>query len=148
MPIASRTLAKTISRRGVLGTAAALAATPAFADCQIGLLAHDKGPRVWMDLDQVELDAAYDQSVYAPLIRQILKRYASSSNETRIRLGEPKRLPLRTDRDRGARSIFRQSSERAGLRVRARRRLAERCGQGLRLSSRALCQRRRKLHRA
>ena len=92
MPIASRTLAKTISRRGVLGTAAALAATPAFADCQIGPLAHDKGPRVWMDLDQVELDAAYDQSVYAPLIRQILKRYASSSNETRIRLGEPKRF--------------------------------------------------------
>ena len=45
-----------------------------------------------MDLDQVELDAAYDQSVYAPLIRQILKRYASSSNETRIRLGEPKRF--------------------------------------------------------
>ena len=45
-----------------------------------------------MDLDQVELDAAYDQSVYAPLIRQILKRYASSSNETRARLGAPKRF--------------------------------------------------------
>ena len=92
MPIDSRTLAKTISRRSVLGTAAALAATPAFADCAIGPPAHDKGPRVWMDLDQVELDAAYDQSVYAPLIRQILKRYASSSNETRARLGAPKRL--------------------------------------------------------
>ena len=67
MPIDSRTLAKTISRRSVLGTAAALAATPAFADCAIGPPAHDKGPRVWMDLDQVELDAAYDQSVYAPI---------------------------------------------------------------------------------
>jgi arylformamidase len=92
MSIDSRTLTKTISRRGVLGSAAALAATPAFADCQIGPLAHDKGPRVWMDLDQVELDAAYDQSGYAPLIRQILKRYASSSNETRARLGAPKRF--------------------------------------------------------
>ena len=92
MPIDSRTLAKTISRRGVLGSAAALAATPVFADCAIGPPAHDKGPRVWMDMDQVELDAAYDQSVYAPLIRQILKRYASSSNETRTRVGEPKRF--------------------------------------------------------
>jgi arylformamidase len=43
-------------------------------------------------MDQVELDAAYDQSVYAPLIRQTLKRSVSSSNETRARLGEPKRL--------------------------------------------------------
>jgi len=25
-----------------------------------------KGPLVWMDMDQVELDAAYDQNVYAP----------------------------------------------------------------------------------
>jgi arylformamidase len=92
MPIDSRTFAKTISRRGMLGTAAAFAATPAFADCAIGPPKHDKGPLVWLDMDQVELDAAYDQSVYAPLIRQTLKRFVSSSNETRAHLGEPKRL--------------------------------------------------------
>jgi arylformamidase len=92
MPVDSQVFSKTISRRGVLGTAAALAATPAFADCTIGPPKHDKGPQVWMDLDQAELDAAYDQSVYAPLLRQILKRYASSSEETRARLGAPKRL--------------------------------------------------------
>jgi len=40
MPIDSRTLAKTISRRGVLGTAAAFAATPTFADSAIGPSAH------------------------------------------------------------------------------------------------------------
>src|ERR1044071_1153764 len=80
-----------VTRRAALGTTAAIAATPALADvCPIGPPAHDKGPRVWMDLDQVELDAAYDQSDYAPLIRQILKRYASSSNEARAHLGEPK----------------------------------------------------------
>jgi arylformamidase len=45
-----------------------------------------------MDMDQMELDAAYDQSAYAPLLRQILKRYASSSNEVRARVGAPKRL--------------------------------------------------------
>src|SRR5262245_1128643 len=82
-----------ISRRAVLGTAAAVVATPALAQvCPIGPPAHDKGPRVWMDMDQIELDSAYDQSVYAPLFRQTLKRYASTSNEVRARLGAPRRL--------------------------------------------------------
>ena len=50
-----------ISRRAILGTAAAMAATPALAEvCPVGPPAHDKGPRVWLDMDQVELDAAYD----------------------------------------------------------------------------------------
>src|SRR5262252_7152292 len=84
---------KRISRRGVLGTAAAFAAAPAFADvCPIGPPAHEKGPRVWMDMDQIELDAAYDQSFYAPLAGQIAKRYASRSKEARARLGDPKRF--------------------------------------------------------
>jgi arylformamidase len=84
---------KPVTRRAVLGTAAAIAATPALADvCPIGPPAHDKGPRVWMDMDQVELDAAYDQSVYSPLIGQLLKRFATSSDEARAHLGAPKRL--------------------------------------------------------
>jgi arylformamidase len=45
-----------------------------------------------MDMDQVELDAAYDQSVYSPLIGQLLKRFATSSDEARAHLGAPKRL--------------------------------------------------------
>ena len=77
----------------MLGTAAAMAVTPALAEmCPIGPPAHDKGSRVWMDMDQVELDAAYDQTAYAPLIGQILKRYATSSNETRAHLGASKRF--------------------------------------------------------
>ena len=56
-----------ISRRTMLATAAAttaaMAASPALAEgCAIGPPPHEKGPRVWMDMDQVELDAAYDQS--------------------------------------------------------------------------------------
>jgi len=82
-----------VTRRAMLGTTAAIAATPALADvCPIGPPAHDKGPRVWMDMDQVELDAAYDQSVYAPLIGQLLKRFATSSDTARAHLGAPKRL--------------------------------------------------------
>jgi arylformamidase len=83
----------TISRRSLLGTAAAMAATPAWAEeCHVGPPPHEKGPRVWMDMDQVELDASYDQAVYAPMIAQFSKRYASISETTRQRLGAPKRF--------------------------------------------------------
>jgi hypothetical protein len=69
MPERSLLPAGLISRRSLLGTAATIAATPALAEgCQIGPPPHEKGPKVWMDLDQVELDAAYDQTVYAPMI--------------------------------------------------------------------------------
>jgi len=82
-----------LSRRSLLGTAAALVATPAFADgCQVGPPPHEKGAKVWMDMDQVELDAAYDQAVYAPMIAQFNKRFASISETTRKRLGAPKRF--------------------------------------------------------
>ena len=85
--------ASLISRRSLLGTAAAMAATPALAEgCQVGPPPHEKGPKVWMDLDQVELDASYDQTVYAPMIGQFNKRFASSSETTRKRLGAPKRF--------------------------------------------------------
>src|SRR2546427_9840172 len=50
-----------------------------------------KGPRVWLDLDQAELDAAYDQSVWAPNRDQIVKRYATQSDAVRARLGAPQR---------------------------------------------------------
>lgn len=93
MPDNSQRNLKLISRRAMLGTAAAMAATPALAaGCPVGPPAHEKGPKVWMDMDQVELDAAYDQTVYAPMIGQIQKRFATSSETTRARLGAPKRL--------------------------------------------------------
>lgn len=50
-----------------------------------------KGPRVWLDMDQAELDAAYDQRIYAPNLLQIVKRYASNSESVRARLGAPRR---------------------------------------------------------
>jgi arylformamidase len=82
-----------ISRRSLLGTAAALVPTAALAEeCRVGPPPHEKGAKVWMDLDQVELDAAYDQTAYAPMIRQFNRRYASISETTRKRLGAPKRF--------------------------------------------------------
>jgi arylformamidase len=80
------------TRRTMLATAAALAASPALADdCRIGPPPHDKGPVVWQGLDQVELDAAYDQSFYAPLQAQIHRRRVANSEAVRARLGQPLR---------------------------------------------------------
>jgi arylformamidase len=80
----------TVSRRNVLGAAAAgvmLAAAPALAQQP-----RARGPRVWLDMDQTELDDAYDQSVYAPNQKQVTGRYVTNSDAVRARLGAPKRF--------------------------------------------------------
>src|SRR5882757_4852068 len=85
-----------ITRRTALGAAASVIAAPALAEqittCWVGPKAHAKGPLVFMDYDQVELDAAYDQLSYAPMGPQITARRASNSAEVRRRLGEPQRV--------------------------------------------------------
>ena len=50
-----------------------------------------QGPPVWLDMDQKELDDAYDQRVYAANMRQVLARTHRNSELVRERLG-PKRL--------------------------------------------------------
>src|ERR1700731_4584166 len=59
---------------------AARAQTPNPIPCQLGPPPHDKGPRVWMEMDQVDIDAAYDQAFYAPMGYQIQKRIAAVSD--------------------------------------------------------------------
>ena len=54
--------------------------------------AHIKGPLVWLDMDQKELDDAYDQSVYAPNQQLLTKRRAAASAAALERLGPPLRL--------------------------------------------------------
>ena len=81
-----------VSRRAVLGATAAgalLAAVPAIAQQPAP---RAKGPRVWLDLDQTELDDAYDQSVYAPNQKQVTGRYVTNSDTARARLGAPRRF--------------------------------------------------------
>ena len=51
-----------------------------------------KSQLVWRDMDQAELDAAYDQNVYAPNRLQILERYSCNSATTRLMLGAPQRF--------------------------------------------------------
>ena len=51
-----------------------------------------KGPLVWLDMDQHELDEAYDQRVYAPNQPNITERRTWNSEKAREVLGEPVRL--------------------------------------------------------
>ena len=75
-----------VTRRTLLGAAASLAAAPALAACPVGPPPHQKGPLVFMNYDQVELDAAYDQSVYAPLQAQTKERTTTASAAARLRI--------------------------------------------------------------
>jgi arylformamidase len=51
-----------------------------------------KGPLVWLDMDQKELDDAYDQSVYAPNQPLIALRRKLASEAALKRLGQPERV--------------------------------------------------------
>ena len=62
-----------VNRRTVVAGVAVMA-TGTAAEAQQAAPAHVKGPLVWLDMDQRELDDAYDQAVYAPNSEQIAKR--------------------------------------------------------------------------
>jgi len=84
-------------RRVLVGTAAACAvaaATGAFSESvqAQGAAPRTKGPRVYLDYDQAELDAAYDQAVYAPNARDVQGRMRRLAGEARKRLGAQQRF--------------------------------------------------------
>jgi arylformamidase len=87
-----------INRRIMLGGLAtsAIASATNVASAQQPAALAEKGPKVWLDMDQKELDDAYDQSKYAPNFVQVMKRYASNSVAMRSRVGEPKRVSYGT----------------------------------------------------
>jgi len=58
--------------------------------------ARARGPRVFLDYDQQELDDAYDQAVYAPNRNQVIARLAQASDLVRQRLGAPRRVAYGT----------------------------------------------------
>ncbi len=51
-----------------------------------------KGPIVWLNMDQKELDDAYDQEVYAPNRDQVVARRHAASERARAILGQPERV--------------------------------------------------------
>ena len=86
-----------LSRRALIAGAAvgtlALAAESASAQrCPAEPPPRAKGPFVWLDMDQQELDESYDQSVYAFNQQHIADR-RSERNEVALKvLGKPERL--------------------------------------------------------
>jgi arylformamidase len=76
-----------VHRRHFIGAAGAVVAGAALA----------QGPKVFRDYDQAALDAAYDQSKYAPNLQQLVHRYATNSEITRSRLGAPRRVAYGKD---------------------------------------------------
>src|SRR6185295_11284487 len=80
-----------VTRRSVLASGA-VAAAGGTALAQQAAPAREKGPLVWMNMDQKELDDAYDQSIYAPNQPQLGKRRNANSANVWKRLGEPKRF--------------------------------------------------------
>jgi arylformamidase len=83
-----------LTRRALLAAGAAVTAAPALGqECAPpGPAPHDKGPAVFLDYDQAELDAAYDQDFYQPHTGQVNRRLAELSFRARERLGSPERV--------------------------------------------------------
>src|SRR4051812_48883451 len=79
-----------LTRRTVLKAACTaglgIIARPALAQQSTPQAPRVKGPRVWLDMDQQEIDDAYDQSVWAPNQRHISKRRAVWNEAIRARV--------------------------------------------------------------
>src|SRR3979490_287879 len=88
--------AKLTRRALVAGATAgtfALTADPASAQrCPATPPARARGPAVWLDLDQQDIDDAYDQSVYAFNARNISDRNAVRNEKALAVLGKPARV--------------------------------------------------------
>jgi arylformamidase len=85
-----------LTRRGLVAAAAAagsLAIAPEPATAQrCGTPTRAKGPPVWLDLDQQDLDDAYDQSVYAFNAKNISDRNAVRNEKALALIGKPGRV--------------------------------------------------------
>jgi len=80
------------TRRTVLAAGAAAGAAAAAGGVALAQQQRAKGPRVWLDMDQQELDDAYDQAVYAPNRDQVGKRRIANSDRVRAIIGAPQRV--------------------------------------------------------
>ena len=85
-----------LTRRALFPSAAAgalaLTTSPASAQRCPATPSHTKGPLAWLDLDQQELDDAYDQSVYAFNQANIAERRRQNSAQALSILGPPQRV--------------------------------------------------------
>ena len=76
----------------------------------------EKGPLVWLDLDQQDLDDAYNQIKYAPNRDQILARNRTNSAKVRTRIGEPTRVSYGPTADETL-DIYKTSTPKAPINI-------------------------------
>ena len=84
-----------VSRRDVLTGIATAAGSVLFGAPSVAaenMSAGTGGPKVWLDMDQQALDAAYDQRNAEANMRQVIGRMITNSEAARRRLGEPLRF--------------------------------------------------------
>lgn len=76
----------------------------------------EKGPLVWLDLDQQDLDNAYNQIKYAPNRDQIVARNRANSAKVRTRIGEPTRVSYGRTADETL-DIYKSSIPKAAINI-------------------------------
>jgi arylformamidase len=85
-----------MTRRSLIAAAAAgtvaAAAEPALAQRCPAPPLRVKGAAVWLDLDQQDLDDAYDQPVYAFNVENIRERRDANNEKVRAIIGKPQRV--------------------------------------------------------
>jgi len=91
-PIDAKLTRRRVVAGGVAG-AIALASDPVTAQrCPPTPPARPNGAPVWLDLDQQDLDDAYDQNVYAFNFRNIAERRAANNETALAAIGKPERV--------------------------------------------------------
>ncbi|HEX3537424.1 MAG TPA: alpha/beta hydrolase [Stellaceae bacterium] len=93
MPDEDSGITSRMTGRTIIGRSRATVLAAPSPAWRIGPPPHEKGPLVFMNYDQVELDAAYDQASYQPTIQQNTRRLASLSEDMCRRIGPPLRRP-------------------------------------------------------
>ncbi|MBI3061690.1 MAG: alpha/beta hydrolase [Deltaproteobacteria bacterium] len=80
------------TRRAVLTAACAAGAAIVAGGVGAQQAPRAKGPRVWLDMDQKEIDDAYDQSVWAPNQKLLNVRRDAANKRALARIGLPERV--------------------------------------------------------
>ena len=80
------------TRRAVLTAACAAGAAIVAGGAGAQQAPRAKGPRVWLDMDQKEIDDAYDQSVWAPNQKLLNARRDAANKRALARIGLPERV--------------------------------------------------------
>jgi len=108
--------ATVFNRRGFMAATAGAATAGFVASSAPAQGDAPKGPTVWLDMDQKQLDDAYDQSKYASNLKDVVGRYRTSSEIARARLGAPSRLSYGASPIEGL-DLYRTKSANAAIHV-------------------------------